>query len=161
LIETITRFRRSARIVCLCFLVFFAISCTDYRTRRDINSFFREVAQGGPSRSYDLRSVIPDEWEKVCIGYFPYENQKHIEKKFGGKVRGNFKIVVNKSDWMFLGINAENEITQVVLDREISTFLFNNFRGVAAWGGSCVSRDQAVLIWLTHNGKPYLKLGDL
>jgi hypothetical protein len=156
-----TGFSRWARIVCLCFLVFFAISCSDYRTRRDINSFFKEVAQGGPSRSYDLRSVIPHDWDRVCLGYFSNLDQKHIEKKLGGKIGGNFTIFGYKSDYMVLGINAENEITQVVLDREISIFLSKNFRGLNVWGARCVSRDQAVLTSRSDNGKQYLKLGDL
>ena len=141
--------------------MFFAISCTDYRTRRDINSFFREVAQGGPSRSYDLRSVIPDEWERVCIAYFPYAMPSDIEERFGAKIRGKFEVVVNDANFMVLGINAENEITQVVPDREISMFLGNNIQGLGLWRASCVSRQHAVLIPITDNGKQYLKLGDL
>jgi hypothetical protein len=156
--ELMMRLTRYVTIACLGFVYFSATGCADWRTSRAINSFFREVALSGPSKNYDLRSVIPADWQEVCIAYFPYAEQSHIEEKFGGKIRGEYQITF-EDQYMLLGINANNEITQVVLDG-VGSFLANHFRFGVWRRANCVSREQAVLISRTSNGQQYLTLGD-
>lgn len=152
------RIERYAGAACLAFVLLSLVSCSNYRITRTTNSFFKEVARGGPQKEYDLRTVIPDEWERICIGYFPYQKQSHVEKKLGGKIVGKSEIVPNDTNWMFFGINAKNEITQVVLDHEVSIFLGDNFT-MSGLGVNCVPREQAVLTPTIRDGKPCLKLG--
>ncbi|WP_157212172.1 hypothetical protein [Desulfomonile tiedjei] len=111
-----------------------------------------------PSSHYDLRDVVPGDWEEVCIVYFPYISRSDIEKKFQGKVVGREKFV-SEAHWMLLGINGKREITQVVLDVDVGRFLADNFKG-ASWQRNCVSSQEAVLTWITQNGQRYLKLGN-
>lgn len=156
----INRFTRYAQMACLCSVFISVTCCADSKNSQTINSFFKKATLGGASRNYDLRTVIPAEWERVCIGYFPYASQAHIEEKFRGKVLGKYK-VVGDSNWMLLGINAKNEITQVVLDVDVSIFLSKNFRSTRTGHVDCVYREQAILTPTINNGKQYIKFGNL
>jgi len=155
--ELIVQLMKYAQIACLSGLLVLTSSCSDYIISRKMNSFFKQINVSEPSSYYDLRNIIPEEWEEVCIVYFPYMTRSDLEKKFHGKIVGRDKFV-GKAHWMLLGINGKREITRVVLDVEVGAFLADNFRG-ASWRVNCVSREQAVLTWITENGKRYLKLG--
>lgn len=129
----------------------------DRELNEAINAHLSRIMRNDAQASLDLQSVIPAAWEKVCLGYIPYASKSRIEDEYQGKILGEFK-VVGDSNWMLLGITASNEITQVVLGLEISRYLGNHFRG-AATAKSCVSRDQAVLIAVHHEGKRSIHLG--
>ncbi|MFZ5864396.1 MAG: hypothetical protein ACOYXY_00800 [Thermodesulfobacteriota bacterium] len=158
---------KCARIGYWGLFLFLMIGCTDwditegiqaFRVRRAVNTFFGEVVLGGPSKNYDLRTHIPKEWERVCIDFLPYAPQTFVEEKFAGKIRGEYQIVCD-TNFMLLGINANNEITQVVLDKDVSRFLGNSFRGCDPGCVNCVPREKAVLRSITRNGTSFLELG--
>ncbi len=126
--EMSIRVAKYAQFVCLAGILVLITSCSDYMLNRKINAFFKQMNVNERVSYYDLRDVIPVEWEEVCIVYFPYITRSDIEKKFHGKVVGPDKFV-SKAHWMLLGINGKREITQVVLDVEVGTFFLDNFRG--------------------------------
>ncbi|MEW6530966.1 MAG: hypothetical protein AB1473_09035 [Thermodesulfobacteriota bacterium] len=156
--ELIIHVAKCAQMACLCGVLVLTSSCSDYIISWRINKFFKEISVKEPSSHYDLRDVIPGEWEEVCIAYFPYITRSDIERKFQGKVVGREKFV-SDAHYMLLGINGKREITQIVLDVEVGAFLSDNLKG-AAWRVNCVPRQEAVLTWMTENGRRYLKLGN-
>ncbi len=156
-----SRFRNAAKPVFLFVsALLFATACDGGRDLGEaINAHLSKITRNDAQTSLDLQSVIPAAWEKVCLGYFPYTSKSRIEDEYRGKILGEFK-VVGDSNWILLGITASNEITQVVLDLEISKYLGDHFRGTAT-EKSCVSRDQAVIVSAHHEGKRVIHLGKL
>ena len=156
-----------ARIGCLGMVFCFVIGCTDWgmgeaiqsvRVSRRINGFLRQAVRYGASRNYDLRPNIPIEWKRVCIDSAPYANQTIAEKKYGGKFHGKYQ-QLDDSSLMVVGIDANNEMTQVVLDGDVSRFLGQTYRGCGRNCLNSVSREQAVLTPVTRDGKTRLQLG--
>ncbi len=129
----------------------------DRKLNEAINGHLSRIVHNDAQESLDLRNIIPGAWEKVCLGYFPYASRSRIEDEFRGKIIGEFK-VVSDSNWLLLGITANNEITQVVLDLEISRYFGDHFRGLPT-ARSCVSRDQAVIASVSQEGKRFIYLG--
>lgn len=115
------------------------------------------IERDGQLTSLDLRSYLPIEWEKVCIGYFPYASKAMVEEKLQGKIISKFENG-NDSRWMLLGISGKGEITQVELDDKISILFGKHFRAPARY--VCVARQQALLTATTDGRNIRINLGN-
>jgi hypothetical protein len=126
--------------------------------RKEINAFFQEVASSGTPRNHDLRSAIPPEWEEICICWLGYMPKSHVEKNFAGRIRGSYQSG-GSTYWSLLGITADNEITQVLLDDDASQFLVDNKFPAVRTRAGCVSREEAILTWKNRAGRQCIQFG--
>ena len=155
----VTRLMRREQRLGAIFMLGVAACSVSFNVNEAMRYFFLAEEGGKASSSLELRSMAPIAWEKLCLVYFPYASQFHIEEKYQGKILGEYKSV-GDANWMLLGITGNNEITQVVLDLEVSKYLGEHFRPVAS-SSQCVSRANAVLVLEADgNGERYVRLGN-
>lgn len=126
------------------------------KINRIVGAYLKDIERGATSNSLDMRSNIPAEWMRVCIGYFPYASKVSIERKLQGKVRGEY-VVTGDDKWMFLGMNAAGEINQSVFDAEASKLLGKYYR--SSREVDCVDRELAVLTPKKKDGMVEISLG--
>lgn len=150
----LSRFSR-LRISATCMVAaLFTVNCLKVDIGSAVNSRFKESIRGDMDH-VDLRTVVPANWERICIAYLPYAAGSDVEKKYQGKIVGQYNLS-GDANWMILGISAQREISQIVLDVDVSRFLASNLSSVS---DNCAYRTEAVLKSTTNNGKKTFHFG--
>ena len=133
-----------------------AVSCVEASIDQAVNSHFKESIHRKVDH-IDLRTILPANWDRVCIAYLPYITRSDVEKKYRGKVVGEYKMA-GDANWVILGISDRGDISQIVLDAEVSQFLVNNLK-YSSPTDSCTHRTEAVLKSIASNGKRLFHFG--